>query len=116
MTLETFTYWGNVGRFKVGEDAHEWLCPDNTLTCWEKAHSFYMPNGLFEMKHKIDHQNLSSPEIDFNDMATINMSSKMYLKRKAYLSRVIATSVEKSNFIAINRTSKRLGLNIFKHN
>ena len=47
MTLETFTYWGNVGRFKVGEDAHEWLCPDSTLTCWEKAHSFYIPNGLF---------------------------------------------------------------------
>ena len=68
------------------------------------------------MKDKIDHQNLSSPEIDFNDVATINMSSKMYLKRKAYLSRVIVTSVEKSNFIAINRTSKTVDLDIFKHN
>ena len=109
MTMETFTYRGNVGRFKLEEDAQEWLCPDSTLTCWEKAHSFYIPNGLFKMKDKVNHQNVNSPDIDFNDVATINMSSKMYLKRKAYLSRVNATSVEREVLLPSTGPAKGWG-------
>ena len=44
-------------------------------------------------KVKIDNQNVSSPNIDFNEVSTINLSSKIYLKRKAHFSRVIAASV-----------------------
>ena len=92
MTLETFTYHRGIGRFKLGDDAKEWLCPDSTLTCWEKAHSFYIPNGLFKIKDKVDNQNVSSPNIDFNEVAAIDWSSKIYLKRKAHLSRLIAAN------------------------
>ena len=32
------------------------MCPDNDLTCWEKAHRFYIPRGLFnsELPHKFN--------------------------------------------------------------
>ena len=28
-------------------DSLGWLCPNTDMSCWEKAHSFYIPKGLF---------------------------------------------------------------------
>ena len=61
----------------------EWLCPDTSLTCWEKAHSFYIPNGLFHSNFKKE----GSPTklVDFNDTAKFDLRSKLYLLRKETL-------------------------------
>ncbi|CAJ1939354.1 unnamed protein product [Cylindrotheca closterium] len=29
----------------------DWLCPNRNLTCWEKAHQFYIPKGLWGEDH-----------------------------------------------------------------
>ena len=61
----------------------KWLCPDTSLTCWEKAHSFYIPNGLFHSTFfdKGSHNN----KVNFNETAKLNLRSKLYLLRKETL-------------------------------
>jgi len=41
-----------------------WVCPNKTLTCWEKLHQFYIPNKLFMSANAdISPQNFSSVNI-----------------------------------------------------
>ena len=55
------------------------MCPDNDLTCWEKAHRFYIPRGLFnsELPHKFDEANAT----DYTS-AKFNGTCELFLKRK----------------------------------
>ena len=66
----------------------DFICDDQTLNCWEKAHRFYIPNGLF----LIPTQNNSPPSIDenadssrFSTTSKFNTASVLYLQRKQAL-------------------------------
>ena len=60
-----------------------WLCPNTSLTCWEKAHSFYMPNGLFHQN--FDSEGSPSNMVNFNETTKLNLKSHLYLLRKETL-------------------------------
>jgi hypothetical protein len=57
------------------------MAPDDSMSCWEKAHSFYIPKGLFVAGPC--HQESSSKEkLKFANAA---VSSECYLaKRRAF--------------------------------
>ncbi|GMF43228.1 unnamed protein product [Phytophthora fragariaefolia] len=38
---------------EVHEDAEPWMCPSSSLTCWDKYHQFYYPQGLFTDKGNV---------------------------------------------------------------
>ena len=66
----------------------DFICDDQTLNCWGKAHRFYIPNGLF----LIPTQNNSPPSIDenadssrFSTTSKFNTASVLYLQRKQAL-------------------------------
>ena len=61
----------------------KWLCPNTSLTCWEKAHSFYIPNGLFHSN--LFYRESFNNKVDFNETAKFNLKSKLYLLRKETL-------------------------------
>ena len=61
----------------------KWLCPNTSLTCWEKAHSFYIPNGLF--KSNLFYRESFNNKVDFNETAKFDLKSKLYLLRKETL-------------------------------
>lgn len=61
----------------------EWLSPSQEKwTCWEKAHRYYIPNGLFKVKDVID--SFGIPE----KSSSFHMMSKPYILRKKALSGV----------------------------
>ncbi len=31
---------------------YNWMAPEHSMTCWQKAHSFYIPRGLFKKDYK----------------------------------------------------------------
>jgi len=80
-----FTLSGVVNTIDLTENNEDWLCPDSSLTCWEKAHLFYIPNGLFHYKKEETTTQVGSPIIDFNVVSKINWSSKLSKKRKYQL-------------------------------
>ena len=80
-----FTLRGVVNTIDLTDDNEDWLCPDSSLTCWEKAHLFYIPNGLFHYKKEETTTQVGSPIIDFNVVSKINWSSKLSKKRKYQL-------------------------------
>ena len=56
-----------------------WMAPDHTLTCWEKAHQFYIPMGLFrDNVDSVTVEEIANKKIKFQCMC---LSSKPY-KRK----------------------------------
>jgi len=61
----------------------KWLCPNTSLTCWEKAHSFYIPNGLFHSN--LFYRESFNNKVDLNETAKFNLKSKLYLLRKETL-------------------------------
>ena len=77
----------------------KWLCPNTSLTCWEKAHSFYIPNGLFHSN--LFYRESFNNKADFNETAKFNLKSKLYLLRKETLknatSNITPTSYQKRN-------------------
>ncbi len=38
----------NIDEKKIEVTDYSWRCPDSNKTCWEKAHEFYIPKGLFK--------------------------------------------------------------------
>ena len=59
----------------------EWLSPNqDRWTCWEKAHKYYIPQGLFK-----SNRNGPINIDDFDDYAGFNFSSSPYLHRKVAL-------------------------------
>ena len=60
-----------------------WLCPDTHQTCWEKAHNFYIPKGLFYIESN-DHL-FSQNSIDVNKFSRINWNSNLAKLRKKTL-------------------------------
>ena len=77
----------------------QWLCPNTSLTCWEKAHTFYIPNGLFYQN--FDGDGSPSNMVNFNETAKLNLKSHLYLLRKDTLknatSNITPTSEQKRN-------------------
>ena len=55
---------------------YSWRAPDETQTCWEKAHSFYIPNGLFD-DVKISQVNKFQPVFQ-----NLRLSSEVYKKKR----------------------------------
>ena len=62
---------------------YSWMAPNNSMSCWEKAHSFYIPNGLFLVGAREVNQDWSSKEkLKFVNVA---VSAECYLaKRRAF--------------------------------
>ena len=73
----TFIKWGEkYDNSKVRN--WEWLCPETELTCWQKAHKWYIPNGLFNLsKGNSKHP----PQIDYSNIFKVNQNSDLALKR-----------------------------------
>ena len=59
------------------------------MTCWEKAHSYYIPNGLFRLKDVVNFNSKESPTVDFNVVSKINWSSSLAKERKKQLKDVM---------------------------
>ena len=81
--LNKFRLGGVIFDIDFSESSNSWLCPDGSLTCWEKAHNWYIPNGLFHLKN--DSRNKNDERIDFTDVSKINWSSKLAKQRKKQL-------------------------------
>ena len=81
--LNKFRLGGVIFDIDFSESSNSWLCPDGSLTCWEKAHNWYIPNGLFHLKN--DNRNQNDEKIDFTDVSKINWSSKLAKQRKKQL-------------------------------
>ncbi len=67
-------------RNKDGEEIsdYSWMAPDDSMNCWEKAHTFYIPKGLFSAGESIKNVN---EKLKFGNVA---LSSECYLaKRRA---------------------------------
>ena len=58
-----------------------WRCPDDSLTCWEKAHAFYIPQGLFTSPKRVF-------EGGMNAVPCVNLrpTNLLYQKKMASLS------------------------------
>ena len=83
--LKQFRLGGVVLDVNFSEASNNWLCPDSSLTCWEKAHNWYIPNGLFHLKHDTSITNEKNSIIDFTKVSRINWSSSMAKERKRQL-------------------------------
>ena len=83
--LNKFTLRGVVNMIDLTEDNEDWLCPDSSLTCWEKSNLFFIPNGLFHYKEEEITTQVSSSIIDFSVVSKINWYSKLTKKRKLHL-------------------------------
>ena len=88
-SLTLFSRHGVINDIVFPKDTHGWLCPDSSLTCWEKAHSFYIPNGLFNIVDNDLHLCEDSPNVDFHKVSKINWSSSLYKERKKQLKNVM---------------------------
>ena len=80
--LKTFIRGGVIGEIDLPNESNNWLCSDSSLTCWEKAHSYYIPNGLFRLKDVVNFNSKESPTVDFNVVSKINWSSSLAKERK----------------------------------
>jgi hypothetical protein len=60
---------------------YSWMAPNKTMSCWEKAHSFYIPNGLFTASPRVANQDLGGD----SKMRFVNVkvSSDIYNKKRA---------------------------------
>ena len=52
---------------------------DTNLTCWEKAHNFYIPNHLFSMEEGTLY---NSSTIDLAIVSKVNKKSKLATRRR----------------------------------
>jgi hypothetical protein len=61
---------------------YSWMAPDDTMSCWEKAHHFYIPKGLFKGSGTEKNQEWNSTtKLKFVNAA---VSSECYMaKRRA---------------------------------
>lgn len=64
--------------YKLQAEDLKWFCPNRDLTCWEKLHHFYVPNGLFPALRTIQETNMDEKKKEF--FLAIK-SSKMYKAR-----------------------------------
>ena len=58
------------------------MCPDTSLTCWEKAHNLYIPNHLFSMKEGTLY---NSSTIDLAIVSKVNRKSKLVSRKREAL-------------------------------
>ena len=81
--LRYFNHYGTKYHgFRI-TDTDSWLCPDSHLTCWEKAHNFYIPMGLFHIEDKNDL--FEQRQVDFKNFSKINKKSKLFRAKKKSL-------------------------------
>ncbi len=60
---------------------YSWMAPDDSMSCWEKAHSFYIPKGLFVLAGTCQEWS-SNEKLKFVNVA---VSSECYkAKRRAF--------------------------------
>jgi hypothetical protein len=53
ITVHCFTHKVSLCMKAYESDAAEYMCPDQTKTCWQKYHDYYLPNGLFNSNGNI---------------------------------------------------------------
>ena len=71
----------------------DWLSPNqNEWSCWQKAHNYYIPQGLFKTS-TLDRINIGS----FSDYSGFNFSSSPYLLRKVALENTYYKKVGKKS-------------------
>ena len=61
---------------------YTWCCNDEAMTCWRKAHCFYIPNGLFDDVH-VPQQNLLEPRFQH-----VRLGSVLYQKKRSAVGKV----------------------------
>ena len=117
----------NLNKFRLGgvnfdidlsESSNSWLCPDGSLTCWEKAHNWYIPNGLFHIKKDYRSEDEKNKKFDFMDISKINWSSKLAKQRKKQLKNSLSSikegSVRKRKSHLIDNPPEEKPLSIFE--
>ena len=77
---ETVRGSGTCTGYGVEIDDYTWRAPIDTMTCWDKAHKFYLPRGLFKIRNSppLVADTLLNSNVDF---AHIAIGSDLY-KRK----------------------------------
>ena len=78
---QPFIHWGNIYS-RLSVKSWDWMCPDTNLTCWEKAHNFYIPNHLFSMEEGTLY---NSSTIDLAIVSKINKKSKLASRKRETL-------------------------------
>jgi len=81
LRLCTGSHPRHIIRNKDGKEIsdYSWMAPNDSISCWEKAHSFYIPRGLFSAGASIKDRN--QEKLKFGNIA---LSNECYLaKRKA---------------------------------
>ena len=58
----------------------EWYCPDQSATCWQKGHHFYIPNGVWGKSPTIRYDKYMCPKTK-----TLAIGSHLYQKRLDWL-------------------------------
>ena len=78
---QPFIHWGT--RYsRLSVKSWDWMCPDTNLTCWEKAHNFYIPNHLFSMEEGTLY---NSSTIDLAIVSKVNRKSKLASRKREAL-------------------------------
>jgi hypothetical protein len=85
--------------YKVSIKSLKWICPDKDLTCWEKLHHYYVPNGLFPSLAQIKQTNLDMKKKEF--FTTIK-NSELYKSREKAIQKY-----EKRTGVAFDDNGKR---------
>ena len=60
---------------------YSWMAPDHSMTCWEKAHSYYIPKGLFK-------QDCVAINWDNLKFQNARISSNLYSRKSSALGKV----------------------------
>ena len=81
--MKNFIHFGNKFENFDVQSMDAWLCPDTYLTCWEKAHNFYIPNGLFHLE--TSNRLFDQKNIDIKIISKINWNSTLAKLRKKTL-------------------------------
>jgi hypothetical protein len=91
LRLCTRSYDGEKIFTKVGKEIKEisdysWMAPNNSMSCWEKAHSFYIPKGLFlPATSQQVNQEWDASGKDKMQFVNVALSSELYVaKRRAF--------------------------------
>ena len=82
--LTQFVFWGKkIAKNQVKDIS--WLCPQENLTCWEKAHIFYVPKGLFKLIDIEDKDTKKYNDINFQRVSKINLNSELAISKRIAL-------------------------------
>ena len=82
-----------------------WMAPDHTLTCWEKAHQYYIPMGLFwDNVNSVTVEEISNKKIKFQCMC---LSSKPYKRKLEAMGREQEVRGSRRNQVSVPAAKRR---------